>query len=168
MEKIRFVPLHEVDRKHLIALMNEERVGRFLPLMSGRFTEGDCDAFLAAKKEMWDRHGYGPQAFLIEGEFAGWGGLQPEQGEADFALVLHPDFWGWGRKILQKILEQAFGEMKLDAITILLPPGRPNSKAVRRLGFVPDGSVSVDGEDFERFRLTGKGGQTVLSGSHFR
>ena len=51
---------------------------------------------------MWDEHGYGPWAFIINGEFAGWGGLQPEQGEADFALVLHPDFWGWEKGFIIK------------------------------------------------------------------
>ena len=154
MKTLEFVPLHQVQREQLITLMNDEQVGKFLPLLTGQFSEEDCDAFLAAKKEMWDNHGYGPQAFLIDGEFAGWGGLQPEQGEADFALILHPKFWGWGRKILEKVLEQAFNRMKLDAITILLPPGRPNSKAVLRLGFTPDGSISVDGKSFERFRLS--------------
>ena len=133
--------------------MNNDLVGEHLPLLIEGFSAQKCQAFLKAKKKLWDEHGFGPWAFLIKDEFAGWGGLQPEHGEADFALVLHPKFWGWGRKIFNKVKDQAFNEMNFDAITILLPPERPNSKAVMRLGFVNDGELIVDGELFKRFRL---------------
>ncbi|SON54738.1 hypothetical protein HDIA_1197 [Hartmannibacter diazotrophicus] len=148
-----FVPLSQVKQHDIIALMNNDTVGRQLPLLAGEFSSDACKAFLSAKQKLWDDHGFGPWAFLIKGEFAGWGGLQPEQGEADFALILHPDFWGWGRRIFERVKHQAFGEMKRDSITILLPPTRSNSRAVTRLGFVEDGEVTVDGERFRRFRL---------------
>ena len=77
-----------------------------------------------------------------------------QHGDADFALVLHPKFWGWGRQIFDRVKYQAFNEMKLDSITILLPPSRPNSRAVTRLGFLEDGELTVSGEMFKRYRLT--------------
>ena len=154
MSRLTFHPLDEILQDQVIALMNDEMVGKQLPLLAGGFSEQDYHHFIAAKQALWDNHGYGPWAFCIDGQFAGWGGLQPEQGEADFALVLHPDFWGWGRRIFQRILDQAFEEMKLDSVTILLPPSRPNSKAVKRFGFKEDGVVEVAGEGFERYRLT--------------
>lgn len=149
-----FVPLAEVAAERYVALMNIEAVGRHLPLLNGAFTIDDCRAFLEAKQRMWDEHGFGPWAILIDGEFAGWGGLQPERGEADFALVLHPDFWGWGRRIFHAVKEDAFGRLGLSSITILLPPGRPNLKAVFRLGFVEDGAETIGGAEFKRFRLS--------------
>ncbi len=154
MDDIEFVHLAEVEEKHIIDLMNNEVVGKQLPLLVDGFTLENCRAFLKAKKKLWQEHGYGPWAFLIQGEFAGWGGLQFEHGDADFALILHPKFWGWGREIFNKIKQTAFNQMQLKSITILLPPSRPNSKAVKRLGFTCDGDVSIDGEHFMRFRLT--------------
>lgn len=154
MDDIEFVHLSEVKEEQIIDLMNNESVGKQLPLLTGGFSAENCRAFLKAKKQLWDKHGFGPWAFLIKGEFAGWGGLQPEHGEADFALVLHPKFWGWGRRIFYRVKDQAFNEMNLNSITILLPPSRPNSKAVVRLGFTNDGDLTVDGEHFLRFRLT--------------
>ena len=71
-----------------------------------------------------------------------------------FALVLHPKFWGWGRKIFEKVIARAFNEMKLNSITVLFPPSRTNSKAIKRMGFVEDGELNVDGALFMRFRLT--------------
>jgi hypothetical protein len=153
MNDIQFVHLSEIPKEKIIELMNNEMVGRQMPLLADHFTVVHCRTFLLAKQQLWEEHGYGPHAFLIKGEFAGWGGLQPENGEADFALVLHPDFWGWGRKIFNRIKNQAFNEMGLKSITILLPPGRTNSKAVMRMGFIEDGQLSVNGESFMRFRF---------------
>lgn len=153
MDEIKCVHLSEVKEEHIIALMNNKMVGKQLPLLGEGFTVENCRAFLKAKNQLWDEYGFGPWAFLINGEFAGWGGLQPELGEADFALVLHPKYWGWGRKIFIKIRDQAFNEMNLNSITALLPPSRLNSKAIKRLGFVDDGQLTIDGALFRRFRL---------------
>jgi len=153
MDEIRFVQLDEVNEEHIIDLMNNRMVGKQLPLLAAGFSVENCRAFLKAKRQLWDEHGFGPWAFLINNEFAGWGGLQPENGEADFALVLHPKYWGWGRKIFNRIKDQAFSEMKLNTITILLPPSRPNSRALIRLGFSEDGRLTVGGKIFRRFRL---------------
>lgn len=153
MDDIEFVHLFEIEEEQIIDLMNNELVGKQLPLLVDGFSAESCSAFLKAKKQLWDDHGFGPWAFIIKGEFAGWGGLQPEHGDADFALVLHPKFWGWGRKIFNKVKNQAFNEMNLNSITILLPPSRPNSKAVTRLGFTKSGELTVQGETFMRFRL---------------
>ena len=153
MGEIEFVPLSDVDKDEIISLMNNPLVGKHLPLLQGGFSSEQYDAFICAKQQLWDDHGFGPWGFLIKGEFAGWGGLQPEQGEADFALILHPDYWGWGQQIFRKVTDHAFDEMHLDSVTILLPPNRPNSKAVMRLGFQSDGSLIVDGKLFLRFRL---------------
>ena len=154
MGEIKFVHLFEIEEQQIIDLMNNKQVGKLLPLLSEGFSVENCRAFLKAKKQLWDEYGFGPWAVLIEDEFAGWGGLQPEHGEADFALILHPKFWGWGIRIFNKVKDQAFNEMNLNSITILLPPSRPNSKAVTRLGFAEDGELTIEGEIFSRFRLT--------------
>jgi ribosomal-protein-alanine N-acetyltransferase len=129
MDNIQFTPIFEIQEEQIIDLMNNKAVGEHLPLLTQNFSAEDCQAFFKAKKQLWDKHGFGPWAFLINNEFAGWGGLQPENGDADFALILHPQFWGWGHKIFNQIKDQAFNKMNLDSITILLPPNRPNLKA---------------------------------------
>jgi [ribosomal protein S5]-alanine N-acetyltransferase len=154
MDEIEFVHLFNVKEDQIIDLMNNAMVSKQLPLLIESFSKKDLQAFLKTKKQLWDEHGFGPWAFLIKDEFAGWGGLQPEQGEVDFALVLHPNFWGWGKRIFNKVKDQAFNEMNLNSFTVLLPPSRPNSKAVTRLGFRDDGQLTVGGELFMRFRLT--------------
>ena len=155
MDEIKFVHFFEINEEEIIDLMNNEMVGKHMPLLTNGFTTKNCHAFLKAKNKLWDEYGFGPWAFLINGEFAGWGGLQPENGEADFGLVLHPKYWGWGRKIFNKVIDQAFNQMKLKSISILLPPSRLNSKSIMRLGFIEDGELMVEGEIFLKFRLAG-------------
>ncbi|MEV0135785.1 GNAT family N-acetyltransferase [Dactylosporangium sp. NPDC050688] len=146
--------LTEVDPADLIELMNDPRVRRHMPLAVGRFGGEDCVAWVAAKEAMWRERGYGPWAFLVDGVFAGWGGLQPEGDDVDLALVLRPAFWGHGRAVAERVLTEAFGPFGFDEVTVLLPPSRGTAAAVRRLGFRPDGQVEVAGRTFLRFRIS--------------
>lgn len=105
------------------------------------------------KEAQWALNGYGPWAFFVDGQFAGWGGLQQEDGDADLALVLHPDYWGLGRVIFDEIVRRAFQEMGLASITLLLPLTRTRIKGILRLGFCLDAEVDIDGTPFSRYRL---------------
>jgi ribosomal-protein-alanine N-acetyltransferase len=90
---------------------------------------------------------------VIDGKFAGWGGLQYEDGDADLGLVLYPDYWGTGKIIYEEIIRRAFGEMGLESVTILFPPSRTRVKGILRLGFQLDGEVELYGEQFIRYKL---------------
>ncbi|MGJ8641301.1 MAG: GNAT family N-acetyltransferase [Opitutaceae bacterium] len=109
--------------------------------------------FIAAKEQLWKEHGYGPWAFIIDDQFSGWGGLQPENGEADLAMVLHPKCWGIGKKLFGAIMDRAFGEMGFKAVTALLPPSRKRIRAIAKLGFKEDGELLIGKERFIRYRL---------------
>lgn len=90
---------------------------------------------------------------MIDGTFAGWDGVSPEHGDADLALVLHPRFWGIGKRIYNEIIRRAFGEMGFGSVTILFPPSRTRITGIQRLGFPPDGDVEIGGARFIRYRL---------------
>jgi len=151
---IEFKRLGEVSKSDICELLNHPLVRRHMPLALGPCDDEAYKAFIIAKEELWQKHGYGPWAFYHEGKFIGWGGLQYEEGDADLALVLHPKYWGMAKAIYDLIIEQAFGEMGLESITALLPPSRTSLKVMQRLGFKPDGELIVNGHKFLRFRLT--------------
>jgi RimJ/RimL family protein N-acetyltransferase len=150
---LEFKRLTEIDKSEIIELMNNPLVRRHMPLTSDDFDDRDCDEFIAAKEKLWTDHGYGPWAFIVDGHFVGWGGLQPENGEADLGLVLHPKSWGIGKVLYDEILERAFGEMGFESVTVLLPPTRKLIKGLLQLGFKADGALEVGGERFTRYRL---------------
>ena len=145
--------LTEVSTADIVELMNQPALRRYMPLLGEGFSDADCDEFVSAKESLWREHGYGPWGFYLDGQFAGWGGLQPENGEPDLALVLHPRFWGMGRRFFNEITSRAFGEMGFETVTALLPPSRTRVKGLTRLGFYPDGELEVNGERFIRYRL---------------
>lgn len=150
---IEFKQLSEVNKADIIDLMNNPLVRRQMPLTSHNFDETDYEAFIAGKQKLWDEYGYGPWAFVVDGRFAGWGGLQPEEGDVDLAIVLHPDYWGMGKAIYDHIIDFAFEVKGFESVIILLPPSRTRVKGVLRLGFEPDGETETFGERFIRYRL---------------
>jgi hypothetical protein len=117
------------------------------------FDEKQCLDWVKEKEKQWQDHGYGPWAFLVDNKFAGWGGLQYENGDADLALVLHPQYWGFGKKIFNQIIRRAFNEMGMESITILLPPTRNKLKRIYLLGFELESEIMLSGELFIKYRL---------------
>lgn len=154
--KVEFKKLTEVSRSDIIDLMNNELVRRQMPLLRGEFTESACEKFVSGKEQMWKEHGYGPWAFVVDGKFAGWGGIQPDDGEADLALVLHPDYWGIGKSLYPDIIDKAFNELGLDSVVVLFPPTRTRIQGLLRLGFKEDKVLKVGNEEFIRYRLTNR------------
>ena len=150
---IEFKLLAEVDKADIIDLMNNPLVRRQMPLTSDNFDEADYEAFVAGKQKLWDEYGYGPWAFVVDGHFAGWGGLQPEGEDVDLAIVLHPDSWGMGKSIYDLVIAYAFEKKGFESVIILLPPSRTRVKGILRLGFEPDGEMEIAGERFFRYRL---------------
>lgn len=151
--QLHFRRLSDAAIADIIALNNNPDVLRQMPLGRPDFDERKCKAWVAQKEAQWALNGYGPWAFFVDGQFAGWGGLQQEDGDADLALVLHPDYWGLGRVIFDEIVRRAFQEMGLASITLLLPATRTRIKGILRLGFCLDAEVDIDGTPFSRYRL---------------
>ncbi|MFI6938644.1 GNAT family N-acetyltransferase [Streptomyces sp. NPDC050418] len=150
---IEFIRLTDVPPRAVMDLLNEPRNARHMPL-AGEFDEQATLDWIRSKDAQWDTNGYGPWAVLIDGEFAGWGGFQAEEGGADFALVLLPGHWGHGGDIARAALHRGFDELALDTVIIALPFTRSPTRAVARLGFVPDGEVTYGGASFRQYRLT--------------
>jgi [ribosomal protein S5]-alanine N-acetyltransferase len=151
--KLEFKRMGEIAPSEYVALNTNPLVMRQMPLSDDSFDDEACREWIQGKEKMWEEHGYGPWAFIVDGKFAGWGGLQPEAGDADLGLVLHPDYWGMGKVIYDEIIHRAFGEMGFESVTILFPPTRTRVKGILRLGFQPDGEVEIEGERFIRYRL---------------
>ncbi len=151
--RIELVRLTEIPLPAVMDLLNEPRNARHMPL-AGAFDEAEAAEWVRSKDAQWDRHGYGPWGVLVDGAFGGWGGFQHEDGGADFALVLLPDQWGRGADVARAALARGVEVLGLDVVVIALPLTRSPTRAVARLGFVPDGEVVYGGAPFRQYRLT--------------
>jgi ribosomal-protein-alanine N-acetyltransferase len=154
-EPIEFVRLTQIDTASLSQLVDDPRVRRHMPLSQGAVSDEWIREWVRAKEAIWADLGFGPWGIRIGGAFAGWGGLQPWNDEVEIALVLKPDFWGYGRAILERCLTYAFTELHLTHVLALLPPTRGTGRALLRLGFFNVGTSVVDGEQFMVYRKDG-------------
>lgn len=152
-EKIEFQRLTEICPDEIVELMNDPAVRRHLPLAKGCFGLSECDTFVAVKERMWKESGFGPWAFVLEDEFIGWGGLQPEGCDVDLGLVLGRKHWGAGHVLYRRILAYAFDELSVGSVIVLLPRSRTRVRALHRLGFHNDGETLIDDQHFVRYRL---------------
>ncbi|MFG6102546.1 N-acetyltransferase [Leptolyngbyaceae cyanobacterium CCMR0082] len=151
--RITFTRLSKIPPNAIIDLMNDPAVRRHLPLAQDEFGYVECDRFVAIKERMWEERGLGPWAFVLDDEFIGWGGLQPEGDDVDLGLVLNQKYWGAGPALYRRILKHAFEELCVDSVTALLPPSRKRVAALRRLGFHKDGEIVIQDQRFIRYRL---------------
>ena len=142
----------EIPAGEWLRLLTDPEVHRHMPLAGDGWTEASAAEWAAGKDAHWAENGYGPWALKVGGAFAGWGGFQKEGDDADFGLVLLPEYWGHGMAIGAELLRRGW-EMGLESVTFLLPPSR-RMKGLGRLGFVPDGEVDYDGHRFLRFRMS--------------
>lgn len=145
--------LTDVSPGEIIAHMSDPRVAEHMPLLTRRFDRTAFDAFVAAKEACWHRDGLGHWAILVEGFYAGWGGFQKEGEEWDFGLVLKPDRFGLGSRIVRKALDFAGSDPRIPFVTFLLPPSRPHLKGLARIGAAFVGEVDYGGAVFRKYRL---------------
>ena len=150
---VSFVRLPDVAIDDVVALLNEPRNARHMPLVGEPFTAATAADWVAAKDAQWQRNGYGPWAVLLDGEFAGWGGFQAEPEGADLALVLLPRFWGSGAVVARAMIDAGFSELGLEVILVSLPYSRRPGPVLARWGFAPDGEATHGGVRFQRYRL---------------
>lgn len=145
--------LPDIDKAEIIELMNNPLVLKHMPLASPKFGDDACEKFLASKERLWEESGYGPWAFVLNGKFIGWGGLQPAGGDVEIAIVLHPAYWGFGKTLYEKIIRYAFETLNIESVIILFPPSRTSIKGILRLGFKKEKETLLEGEPFIRYRL---------------
>ncbi len=145
--------LAEIDKQLIIQLCNDPQIKKHMPLSKENFDLDEYEKFIKAKEKIWLDNNYGPWAYLVDGKFVGWGGLQPEDGDVEIALVLHPQYWGYGPLLFKDIIKYAFETLKLKSVIVLFPPSRSKVKGLLKLGFKKEIEVDIEGSQFIRYRL---------------
>ncbi|WP_010138785.1 GNAT family N-acetyltransferase [Oceanicola sp. S124] len=151
--RITFARLDRIDPELIRAHMSDPRMAAHMPLLAGPWDHAATRRFVAAKEACWQRDGLGHRAFLADGTYVGWGGLQREGEDWDLGLVLTPAAFGLGPRIARLLLAEARQDDRVPHVTFLLPPSRRHLGALRRLGAVAQGEVRQGGALFRKFRL---------------
>jgi len=133
--------------------MSDPRVAAHMPLLVNHWNHRSLVEFISAKEEYWRRDGLGHWAILSDDEYVGWGGFQKEGDEWDFGLVLKPECFGLGPRIVKKSLEFARADARIPYVTFLLPPSRKHLRGLARLGAQFICEVEHKGADYLKYRL---------------
>lgn len=150
---IAFARLSEMDIAEVLAHMSDPRLAEHMPLMPSAWDEASIAEFIATKEARWESDGLGHWAILSDGAYVGWGGFEKEGDEWDFGLVLRPDAFGLGLKIVRKAIQYAITDERIPYVTALLPPSRKHLGALRRFGARQVDEIDYDGKRFLKFRL---------------
>ena len=142
--------MHEIEPEAWVTMMNHPKLAKHLPLLKSPFTLEDANEFVLIKESYWETQGYGPWALFHQNKLMGWGGFQPYQNQAELALVLHPNWWGWGKECLQKFIEHN-SYSHLEQVIALLPESRRSLRGMKRLGFHQKNTTFIDGNRFFQF-----------------
>lgn len=150
---ITFVRLTQVPVEVLVAHMSDPRMAEHMPLLTAPWDRAAAERFVAEKEAHWRRDGLGHAAIYFDGRYAGWGGFQKEGDEWDLGLVLTPEAFGLGPRILRAAVATARADRRIPFVTFLLPPSRRKRGALGRLGARFVGVVDYGGEAFLKYRL---------------
>jgi RimJ/RimL family protein N-acetyltransferase len=151
---IAFAPLSSIDPAELQTLLNDPNVIRHMPLANPEpMSLDEVRDWVVGKETITKQHGFGPQAILVEGRFAGWRGIEADGDGASISLVLFPAYWGRGHQVLDILLEEAFGQRGLQYVLVALPPSRTRVRGLLHLGFREVGERMVGGERLVVYRL---------------
>ncbi len=152
-KSVQLKHLAEIEIEKIVSLLNHSEVRALMPLAGEPADADSAKAWVESKEKCWEECNYGPYAVVIGGEFAGWGGLQPENGEPDLALVLFPEFWGMGGNVFRALINEIARSPEIQEVTVHFPVIRKNRNAIEKLGFAREDTVLLDGHSFVRYRL---------------
>ena len=152
--KLTFARLPDVSPDEIIEHMSNPRVARHMPLLTMKWDRNVLAEFVAAKERYWLRDGLGHWAILCNGAYVGWGGFQKESDAWDFGLVLKPDCFGLGARIVKKAIEFARADERIPFVTFLLPLSRTRLGGLARLRAKFVGKVEYDGTPFAKYCLS--------------
>jgi len=150
---IVFARLVDIPPERIISHMSDPRVTAHMPLAGFEWDYDAVARFVAAKEGYWSRDGLGHWAILYNENYAGWGGFEREGDEWEFGLVLKPEYFGLGIRIVRKAIRFALADERIRTVTFLLPPSRRKRGALARLGATFVGEVRHGGARFLKFRL---------------
>lgn len=132
--------------------MNDSAVRRHL-VGSTKFNSTSLEAWINQKSATDRAGGCKVAGVLIDGDYAGWCGIQHEDdGTFGLGVILDQKFWGHGWTILQDLVDWS-RDLGHDEVFIHLLESRPVSKALLKRFNAKLDTVDMLGRSFHRYRI---------------
>ena len=100
---VTYASLGEVSQTVLLDLMNDEKLRAHL-VDHPKFTEETLEFWVMEKTRIDAANGYRVRAILVNGNIAGWCGIQPDGEGAELAIILSSSYWGSGLRVFRDMI----------------------------------------------------------------
>lgn len=131
MSEIKFLFFNQVNPEEFLAIVNEESL-RIHLIDHPYFNAASLQAWMENKIRVDAIQGCRIRAVNIDGELAGWCGIQPDDNGFELAIVISKKFWGFGIPIFKMLICWA-NELGHKEILFHLLDSRPEYKALNKM-----------------------------------
>ena len=131
MSGVEYIAFQELNRTQLLDVVNKERVRKHL-VSHDAFDEATLEAWIASKVDVDMAAGCKVRGIKVDGDVAGWCGIQYENGGYELAIVLDPLFWGIGVAVFKDVMEWA-SELGHREVALHLFNTRPEYKFLKKM-----------------------------------
>ncbi len=108
MNKLDYLTLDSVVPAEFVPLLNKASVRQHL-IEHPLFDDASVSVWLKAKQQVDATPGCKVRAIRVDGAWAGWCGIQSEQGRYEIAVILDNQYWGLGRQVFTEVMGWAKG-----------------------------------------------------------
>ncbi len=131
MKNIEYVDFQNLNRKELLAILNQEKVREHL-VSHDKFNEVTLEEWVGAKVSVNLTAGCKVRGIKVDGEIAGWCGIQFENSAFELAIVLDPLFWGIGVGVFKDLMKWA-AELGHSEVVLHLFNTRPEYRFLKKM-----------------------------------
>ena len=130
MNKIEYLHFSQVKPEEFLEVLNDAILRKHL-VAHAVFDTSSVREWMDQKIQSDSIPGCRVRALSIEGELAGWCGIQPDDSGFEIAIVMSPRFWGAGVSVFKTLMRWA-GELGHQEIKFHLLETRPEYTFLKR------------------------------------
>ena len=86
-------------------------------------------------------------------KFSGWAGIQRDKEDYELSIVLKKEFWGLGKEIFNKLINDFSGSKIENSLFMYLPKTRNIQLIANRFGFKIIDEIEISGTKFSRLKI---------------
>lgn len=131
MSSIEFPSLSQVDPNALMSVLNED-VLRVHLVDHDYFDAESIRAWVEGKTKVDAQPGCRIRAVQIDGDVAGWCGIEPDDGSFELSIVIAQRFWGSGLSIFRTLVKWA-DELEHKEVLFRLLDSRREYKMLKKM-----------------------------------
>ena len=106
MQQIHYLKFDAVEPADFLPILNNQKIRAHL-IDHPDFDLAAVGEWMEGKQLVDGQAGCRVRAILVDGQLAGWCGLQFENGQHEVAIVLDDGYWGLGKRVFSELLAWA-------------------------------------------------------------